>query len=86
MRVVGSEALRAGDADRLMSLLYELDVIADFDWPTWAGTRGAVLMEDPAPFANADLQDLRRLLIAHARNDRFNDGTGIVSSLPDSST
>lgn len=61
-------------AIRVVEQLYELDVVVDFDWPTWMERRGGELHRDPDLLAEASLGECRRMLIALARGDRFNDG------------
>jgi hypothetical protein len=54
--------------------LYDLQVIASFDWSTWIQERGNELWEHPQRLAEASLEDCRMLLAAHVRADRFSEG------------
>lgn len=54
--------------------LYDLEVVAPFDWGTWFEERGGELWEDPARLAGASLEECRMLLTAHVRADRFTEG------------
>src|SRR4051812_29486619 len=56
----------------VIKALYKSRAVYRFDWTAWAAE--APLAHDPALVARADLPDLRRLLTAHARQDRFSEG------------
>ena len=54
--------------------LYELQVVAPFDWGAWVEKRGNELWEDPQRLAAVSLEECRMLLTAHVRADRFTEG------------
>jgi hypothetical protein len=54
--------------------LYDLQVVAPFDWGTWIQERGRALWEGPQRLAEASLEDCRMLLASHLRADRFTEG------------
>ena len=50
-------------------------IMLKFDWPTWAATPAAqVLYHDRDALASASVDDLRRIVTAVVRTDRFNEG------------
>lgn len=54
--------------------LYDLQVVAPFDWGSWTQERGRELWDDPERLADASLEECRMLLAAHLRADRFTEG------------
>ncbi len=64
------------DGHGFVSTCYETGwVQLGFDWPKWIGTREAArLRDDPAGIENASPEQLRRLLTALIRQDRFVEG------------
>jgi len=52
--------------------LYANDYIQPFNWSKWY--EGLLLMDHPELLQKASLQTLRKLLTAHVRADRFNEG------------
>lgn len=70
------------DVSRFLDCLYDHEVIAPFDWPTWSNEgRGRVLVKQPAAIADASLEECRMLLTTHVRADRFAQGRlrGVLS-------
>ena len=64
----------AASVNEFVQELYELEVVAPFDWGTWIQERGNELREDPQRLAEASLEECRMLLSAHVRADRFTEG------------
>lgn len=63
------------DALRLMAEVAGAGFVQPFDWMTWMGSPDAkVLVADPGRVAAVDADDLRRLLTAIVRGDRFMEG------------
>jgi len=62
------------DADAFFYTLYGHGWVVSFDWPSWADRVGMDYMESLAVVSEADLPALRRLVTAHVRAERFNDG------------
>ncbi len=62
------------DVREFIRQLYDLQVVAPFDWGTWTQERGNELWEDPQRLAEASLEECRMLLAAHLRADRFTEG------------
>ena len=54
--------------------LYELQVVAPFDWGSWTQERGRELRDNHERLADASLEECRMLLAAHLRADRFTEG------------
>ena len=52
--------------------LYDNGFVEAFDWVSWDGPRR--YHEDPTLLDDADLETVRRLLTAHVRDDRFEQG------------
>lgn len=65
----------SGDLRRFVATLYGQGAIVVFDWASWAHSTGARLADDPGALARADIDDLRRLLTAIVRQDRFSEGS-----------
>ncbi|MTV27126.1 hypothetical protein FTX61_17155 [Nitriliruptoraceae bacterium ZYF776] len=67
-------ALEAGEPDAVLRLQREAHrggLVSSFDWPTWMTGRGKELTGHPDAIAEANLEECRRLLVAHLRRDRF---------------
>lgn len=63
------------EARRFMADVSGAGFVHPFDWMAWMGTPGALaLVADPTRVAKADAEDLRRLLTAIIRGDRFVEG------------
>lgn len=66
--------LERGEPDAVRDLLREAHrsgLITSFDWPTWMTGRGRELTGHPEAIEGANLEECRRLLVAHVRRDRF---------------
>ena len=50
-------------------------LVEPFDWPAWLATTDGQRLRDPAAVATASVEDLRRLLTAVLRSDRFTEGS-----------
>ena len=59
---------------RFRSALSEAGVMVPFDWTGWLDEEGRAIHETPGGVESADLETLRKLLVAHVRNDRFTEG------------
>jgi hypothetical protein len=70
------------DAARLLEELYDLEVVAPFDWAGWLEERGRELLDNDPMLESATLEDGRMLLAALARSDRFVEGA-FLSALRD---
>jgi hypothetical protein len=70
------------DAARLLEDLYDLEVVALFDWAGWLEERGRELLDNDPMLETATLEDGRMLLAALARSDRFVEGA-FLSALRD---
>lgn len=58
-----------------VSEIYELGFVHDFDWMQWLATPdGQKLASRPEAVATASADDLRKLLTAILRGERFGDG------------
>ena len=64
----------ADDVLEFVRELYDLHVVAPFDWGSWVQERGNELLADPQRLEEASLEECRMLLAAHVRADRFTDG------------
>ncbi len=65
--------VRAPDANRLVRAIYDHHLIVfDFDWSSWQDYAQQFL--DPDVVHTASLDDVRRLLTLHVRQDRFVEG------------
>lgn len=64
----------ADDVLEFIRQLYDLQVVAPFDWSSWTQERGNELWDDPQRLAGASLEECRMLLAAHLRADRFTEG------------
>ncbi len=63
------------DALRFMAEASGAGFVQPFDWMSWMGTpEGRALVADPTRVAAVDAEDLRRLLTAIIRGDRFMEG------------
>jgi len=62
----------APEAKEFHKTLYDDRAIFPFDWEDWDQRKW--LVEDPSALADADEGTLRKLLTAHSRADRFNEG------------
>jgi hypothetical protein len=60
--------------DAFVEALYESGVVYPFDWAGWVTQLSFDAPLNPTTIERANLGDLRRLLTAHARQDRFSDG------------
>ena len=58
---------------KFIGLLYKTGFVADFDWGSWV-PRADFYMARPEAVAKARPSTLIKLLTAHARADRFNEG------------
>lgn len=64
------------DADAFRGMLGEHGWIEVFDWRAWLDTpRGHALANDRGALAGASGEELRRLLTAIVRSDRFSEGS-----------
>jgi hypothetical protein len=61
------------EVSEFVQLLYDSNFIFSFDWPSW-GNEAVKYYENPDELSRADLMILRKLMIAHVRGDRFNEG------------
>lgn len=64
------------EVEAFLRTLTQQEVTVPFDWPTWVSDRGEQLVNDDTALAQADLDDLRRLLTALIRQDRFHNHCG----------
>ena len=70
----------APHVDRLFELLGAGNVIYPFDWVAWSETEKAQeLLHTTQSIAVADLDEVRRLLTALVRRERFDGGSIIVA-------
>lgn len=60
-------------AENLLQALYTSGVVYSFGWTSWQ-TEAERLCSDPGALDQADLVDLRKLLVTHVRKDRFHEG------------
>lgn len=65
-------ATYAPAAERLMRAIYEHKLIVEFDWPSWQEEGQRFL--DPEVASTASVEDIRRLLTLHVRQERFVEG------------
>ena len=70
------EALSAR-SQALVQALYDQQVVVRFDWSRWLDSQGGdALAADTTGrlLAQASLEDVRKLLLAHVRSSRFSEG------------
>ena len=79
------EACSDSSLAQWIEVLYETGFILRFDWPQWIAEADCY-SQNPERIANADLDDLRRLMTVYVSRDRFAPGylhtkieTGIIS-------
>jgi hypothetical protein len=70
----------APHVERLFELLGKSSVISSFDWVAWLqSARANELLHETRSVADADLEDVRRLLTALVRRERFDGGSIILA-------
>lgn len=67
-------AVLSSRANDFVMRAYRVGAIAPFDWGTWVRAEGRAYIDDPESVERADFDDIRKLLTAHVRQDRFVEG------------
>jgi hypothetical protein len=75
-------AVLSRTAAAFVTMLYDENVVAGFDWSGWMEHRGRELATTRELLEGASLEDCRRLLAALVRADRFNEGA-LLGALED---